>query len=170
MPSRDDGQALFWVILGLLIVLIVGAGTLDVYQCETTRAGLYQVAAEASLIGVSRGRDWSYYTVSGQWALDNDVAYAEAWAAAQMALAQRNLTAVDLQIAVLPDPSGGVVAEFPPVPRADLGQASDWSTDEPAVAVYIAADVSTTFFGWINASDHVTVHVFSAAGLAALQP
>ncbi|MBU1751637.1 MAG: hypothetical protein KKA73_28510 [Chloroflexi bacterium] len=169
----QPGQAVVWGLFVILIVTLLAAALLDVGRAESTRAELYHVAEDAAFVGAGRGRDYATYLATGTWTLDSVVAHDEALAQATARLdelqVQGRIQGYTFQVAVLSETMGGTVPGFPPVPRAGLAGITDWTESEPAVGVYIAADVPAILFGLVNGADYVTVHVFSAAGLAEAQ-
>lgn len=164
---NKDGYVALWGVLIFFVLALLAVALTDVYHLEVARAALHQVAGEAALVGASQGRDWAHYTATGYWALNGPVTHAAAERSARASLARHDIVDYDLQVAVLPEPMGGAVPGFPPVARAGIGDVRDWSAAEPAVGVYIAADVPTFFFGYVVAgTERVTVHAFQAAGVA----
>jgi hypothetical protein len=68
-------------------------------------------------------------------------------------------------IRVLPDPGGGSIAGYPPN-HVRLGASrGSWSTENPAVGVYLSFPVYTFFMSFVG-KDYVTVSVFAAAEAA----
>jgi hypothetical protein len=81
------------------------------------------------------------------------------------AMQARGITGYTSSIRVLPDPLGGTVSGFPPRP-VRLGEGlSDWSSNEPAVGVYLEVPVQWTILD-IFGIDLKTVRVFASAGVA----
>ena len=162
--AERQGAAALWGALASLVLILAAAAVLDVYRLSTTRDWAYQVASDAALRGVSRGRDFASLTQSGSMRLDETIAREEAMSAAEAALAEKGIALYVLDVRVLPD--GGVEYGFPPVPRASQTGETSWSSTEPAVGVYLEISVPVAFFGWVNGSSSVPVHAFAAAALA----
>lgn len=165
--SESQGAATLWGVLATLVLVLVAAAVLDVYRLSVTRDWAYQVASDAALRGVSRGRDFASLTQSGSMWLDEAVAAQEARSAAEAALAEKGFSDYALDVRVLPE--GGVEPGFPPAPRASQTGAADWSSPAPAVGVYLEVSVPVAFFGWVNGADRVPVRAFAAAALAELR-
>jgi len=140
-------------------------GLVDIYRLYAARNWAYSVAQEAALAGASRGRDWSAVLNTGFIELDQAVASREAEIVINSAMQARGITGYVASIRVLPDPFGGTVSGFPPRP-VRLGEAlSDWSSNEPAVGVYLEVPVQWTILNSFGI-DLKAVRVFAAAGVA----
>ncbi|MBI9049986.1 MAG: Tad domain-containing protein [Anaerolineaceae bacterium] len=158
-------QSAVWGLLSILVLVIITGGLVDIYRLYAARNWAYSVAQEAALAGASRGREWNTMLTSGTVRLDEDVASEAAQEIVQSAMHMRGITGYQVSIHVLPDPSGGTIAGFPPRPVRLGEDLSDWSSDEPAVGVYLEVPVQWTIlnsFG-INQKE---VRVFAAAGVA----
>jgi hypothetical protein len=68
-------------------------------------------------------------------------------------------------IRVLPDVGGGTIAGYPPVPVRLGSSRGNWSSENPAVGVYLTFPVYTFFMSFVG-RDYVTVNVFAAAEAA----
>lgn len=165
--SRRQGAATLWAIMATLVLVLAAAAVLDVYRLATTRNWAYQLASDAALQGVSRGRDFVSLTADGSMRLDEAAAVREAISVAEQGLAARGLSGYVLEVRVLPE--GGVEPGFPPVARASQSGEVDWSSSAPAVGVYLEVAVPVTFFGWVDGADTVPVHAFAAAALAEIR-
>ena len=162
--SDARGAAALWGAMASLVLILAAAGVLDAYRLSTTRDWAYQVASDAALRGVSRGRDFASLTGGGVMKLDEGAAVYEAMSAASAALAEKGVSSYVLDARALPQ--GGTIYGFPPVARASQSGETNWSSTEPAVGVYLEVPVSVVFFGWVNGARTVPVHAFGAAGLA----
>ncbi len=155
---------MLWGVLASLVLILAAAAVLDVYRLSTTRNWAYQIASDAALRGVGRGRDFASLAASGVMSLDEGAAVYEAMSAASAALAEKGISRYVLDARALP--LGGTVYGFPPVPRASQSGEGHWSSPEPAVGVYLEISVPVVFFGWVNGASDVPVHAFGAAALA----
>ncbi len=162
--SDARGAAALWGAMASLVLILVAAAVLDEYRLSTTRDWAYQVASDAALRGVSRGRDFASLTGTGVMKLDEGAAVYEAMSAASAALAEKGVSSYVLDARALPQ--GGTIYGFPPVARASQSGETDWSSTEPAVSVYLEVPVPVAFFGWVNGARSEPVHAFAAAGLA----
>jgi len=158
------GAATLWGAMASLVLILAAAAVLDVYRLSATRDWAYQVASDAALRGVSRGRDFASLTGTGVMSLDEGAAVYEAMSAASAALAEKGMSSYVLDARALPQ--GGIIYGFPPVPRASQSGEGNWSSPEPAVGVYLEVPVPVVFFGWVNGAKVVSVHAFAAAALA----
>ncbi len=163
---RERGNTTAAGILATLVFLLISAGLVDLYNVQAARDFAYQAASDAALRGVSKGRDWGALYSGGQLALDKSVAEREARSGLSAALAARGITAYTADVRVLPDPGGGTVPGFPPVPWASQKGSSAWTATEPSVGVYVEIPVNVTFFGWVDGSGSLILHAFAAAGVA----
>ena len=165
MLRDDKAQAAVWGLLTVLVLLILAAGLVDIYRLYAARTWTYSVAQEAALAGVSRARQWDDFLVSGSITLDEDVALTTAQSIVQSAMQVRGITDYQMDIRVLPDSSGGSIPDFPPY-SVRLGEGlENWSTDEPAVGVYLEVPVQWTLLDFFDIPEK-GVRVFAAAGVA----
>jgi hypothetical protein len=165
MTFDRRGQSAVWGLLAILVFVTVAGGLVDIYRLYAARNWAYSIAQEAALAGASRGRDWSAVLNYGLIQLDQFVASSEAQKVVNSAMQARGITEYTSSIRVLPDPFGGTVSGFPPHP-VRLGESlSDWSSNEPAVGVYLEVQVQWTILNlfWI---DSKVVRVFASAGVA----
>lgn len=159
----EHGQAAALAALLVLLLAVLAGGMVDLYRLQETRNWVYRAAEAAALAGVAVGRDFGEYVDSGQVRVDPTLALAAAEETLQMALAWRGATNAVYEIRVLE--YGGATPGFPPVARADLWQAGDWTSDEPAVGVYLEVPVETMLLGLVAGDGSVRVHAFAAAGV-----
>ncbi len=158
-------QSAVWGVLAMLVFIAVAAGLVDIYRLYAARNWANSVAQEAAMAGASRGRDWNSFTSDGAIHLDPAIAHAEAEQIVQKEMAARGVAGYLVDIRVLPDATGGSLADFPPHPvRLGTGL-GDWSSNEPAVGVYLEVPVSWLMLDMLNTSLK-SVHVFAAAGVA----
>jgi hypothetical protein len=162
--SSQRGQAVVAALLLVMTAVLLAGGMVDVYRLQETRHWAYRAAEAAALNGAATGRDLSAIYVVGQPRVDPDVGYEAAEDALLDALARRGVVGATYRIEVLE--WGGTAAGFPPVPRADMWGASDWTSVEPAVGVYLAVPVDTFLLGLVSGNQPVTVHAFAAAGVS----
>ncbi len=161
--ARERGQIVIAGALLLLIVILVAGGLVDVYRLQDTRAWAYRAAEAAALSGAAQGRDFSTVYTIGAPRLDPGAGYAGAQQTIEAEIAWRNLAGVTYRIEVS-EWGGEEFAGFPPVARADLWGAGNWSVKEPAVGVYVEVAVPTFLLG-LTQQGVVTVHAFAAAGI-----
>ena len=164
MIQDRKAQSAVWGLLSILVLVLIAAGLVDIYRLYAARNWAYSVAQEAALAGASRGRDWNAVFSTGLIQLDQAIANSEAENVVNSAMLARGITGYTTSIRVLPDPFGGTVSDFPPRP-VRLGESlGDWSSNEPAVGVYLEVPVQWTILDifWI---DLKTVRVFASAGV-----
>jgi hypothetical protein len=167
--TRDlRAQAAVWGLL-LFLMLIPSIGVIvDVYALFVVRNWAYSVAQEAALTGVSHGREWATGTVPGgggqpEFSLDAATASSEALRVVAAEMAVRGVVGYQVDVRVLPSPGGGTISGFPPR-SVRLGGSGDWSSPEPAVAVYLEVPVQPQFLDFVGLGVR-SVHVFAAAGV-----
>jgi hypothetical protein len=164
MLSDRRGQSVVWGLLCMLIFIAVSAGLIDVYRLYAARNWAYSVAQEAALAGVSKGRDWSSVTSSGL-RLDANLARSQASAVVTSSMTQRGVSGYSLDVRVLPDQNGGSISGYPPR-TVRLGNGLGvWSSDEPAVGVYLQVPVKWLLLDGLNIGAK-SVSVFASAGVA----
>jgi hypothetical protein len=164
MIRERCGQGAVAALLMVMIIALLAGGMVDVYRLQEARHWAYRAAEAAALDGAATGRDLSAIYVVGQPRIDPDAGYEAAEDALLDALARRGAAGATYRIEVLE--WGGTAAGFPPVPRADMWGASDWTSSEPAVGVYLAVPVDTFLLGLVSGNQPVTVHAFAAAGVS----
>lgn len=156
------------IVLGFLCMLIfiaVAAGLVDIYRLYAARNWAYTVAQEAAMTGVSKGRDWSSVTDGGGIRLDSVAAKNEAQNLVMAEMATRRVSGYVMDVRVLPDSFGGAIAAYPPRPVRLGSGMGNWSSDEPAVGVYLEVPVQWVLLDILN-TQVKTVRVFAAAGVA----
>lgn len=165
MIRERSGQSAVWGVVAMLVFIAVAAGLVDIYRLYAARNWAYAVAQEAAMAGASRGRDWSTLVSDGAMRLDAASAQLEAQQVLQKEMAARGVTGYLADIRALPDATGGSIAGYPPRPvRLGAGM-GNWSSDEPAVGVYLEMPVNWLMLDMLDTSLK-SVHVFAAAGVA----
>jgi hypothetical protein len=165
MMTERKAQSAVWGLLSILILVVMAGGLVDIYRLYAARNWAYTLAQESALAGASHGRDWDAVHTTGLIQLDTTVASSSAQAVITSAMQARGITGYTAVIRVLPDPSGGMVSGFPPRP-VRLGESlGDWSSNEPAVGVYLEVPVQWTILDMFGI-DLKTVRVFASAGVA----
>jgi len=159
-----QAQSAVWGFLFLLIFIAISAGLVDIFRLYAARNWAYSVAQEAALTGISKGRDWNSVTASGM-SLDTAVAQSQASVVVNNAMSQRGIAGYTMDVRVLPDPAGGSIAGYPPRPVRLGSSLGDWSSDEPAVGVYLRVPVKWLLLDGLNIAAK-SVSVFAAAGVA----
>lgn len=158
-------QSAVWGFLGMLVFIALASGLVDIYRLYAARNWAYSVAQEAAMAGASRGRDWSSLMVDGNVRLDPDVSSAQAQAVIVSAMNDREIVGYVRDVRVLPEPGGGSIAGYPPQPVRLASGAGNWSSNEPAVGVYLEIPVNWLMLDMLNLNEK-TVRVFAAAGVA----
>jgi len=162
--KSEKGQVAILGLLALWVILLVAAAAVDIYSLLETRNWAYQVAQNASMVGVHTGKNWSRVAIDGCL----DLSQASATSAAQSAIVRsfndRGITSYSYQIRVLPNAHGGAVTGWPPQPVRLGGGSGDWSNTEPSVAVYLSFQ-SDTYFLALLGRPTVTISTFGAASL-----
>ena len=143
-------------VIAALLLIVIASALVDGLYLLSTRQRCLEIASAAALRGVSVGRDYTGYLVTGQIGLDVVAARDEATNAADTALAALGLTGYTIRVEVLDAPRGGSVADFPP------GQT--WTETQPVIGVYLQVPGDTVFLQALIGSP-VTLHVFAAAGV-----
>jgi hypothetical protein len=117
------------------------------------------------MVGASRGRDWSSITGGGDIRLNSTIAQTEAQKLIAAEMAARGISQYVMDVRVLSDAAGGNISGYPPR-SVRLGTGlGNWSSNEPAVGVYLEVPVSWVMLDMLN-SQVKTVRVFAAAGVA----
>jgi hypothetical protein len=149
----------------MLVFIAIASGLVDIYRLYAARNWAYSVAQEAAMTGASRGRDWSSLMIDGNVRLDPDISNAQAQAVIDSAMSSRGVAVYVKDVRVLPDPSGGSIAGYPPRPVRLASSAGNWNSSEPAVGVYLEVPVNWLMLDMLNLNEK-TVRVFAAAGVA----
>ncbi len=160
LGTSEEGQVALAAVMAVALLVVIAAALTDGLYLLVQKAHVQQVASSAALKGASVGRDWWWYTRTGQMRLDGPLACATAEAEVEAELGidcvcVDSPTADPCQVMALEE--GGTVDGFPP--------GASWASAEPAVGVYVALPVDTVFLGFLLGSSQVTVHVFAAAGV-----
>lgn len=165
MTNERKAQSAVWGLLSILVLVVLAGGLVDIYRLYAARNWAYSVAQEAALAGASRGRDWNTVLNTGLIQLDEAVASNSALTVITSAMQARGIPTYVVSIRVLSDPFGGTLPGFPPRP-VRLGESlGDWSSNEPAVGVYLEVPVQWTILDLFGI-DLKTVRVFASAGVA----
>lgn len=163
--NDEGGQAVLAAMVLTMIVALIAGGLVDVYRLQEARNWAYRAAEAAALAGATLGRDLSpvYDPVMGQPRVDVSRGRSQARDVLRASLNRRGVSGASYRIEVLE--WGGTVPGFPPVARADMWGASDWSCSDPAVGVYLEVPVETWLLGLAVGDNPVTVHAFAAAAV-----
>jgi hypothetical protein len=165
MVQDRTAQSAVWGLLAILILVLVASGLVDIYRLYTIRNWASSVAQEAAMTGASRGRDWSAVTSSAEIRLDASTAEDEASQIVSTEMSARGISRYTADIRILPDAGGGEVTDYPPLPvRLGLGRGS-WSSNQPAVGVYLSLPVNWLILNWVGILPK-SVCVFASAGVA----
>lgn len=164
MIRERRAQSAVWGLLTILIFIIIAAGLVDIYRLYAARNWAYTVAQEAALAGASRGRDWAYVSATGNIRLTSTLATSQAQ---QIVIAEMNARGVlgyTADIQVLPDSAGGTITGYPPRPVRLGNGRGDWSTNEPAVGVYLTVPVDWLLLDRFGIAGK-SISVFASAGV-----
>jgi hypothetical protein len=154
---KKRGQTLASAVVATVLLLVVASGLVDGLNLLSTKQRCLGISSAASLRGVSRGRDYTYYLSTGQIGLDVSTAQSEATSVVDDGMTGMGLSSYMVQVEVLDAPGGGSIPNFPP--------GRTWTETEPSVGVYLVVPVDTFLMGLINGGGPVDVHVFAAAGV-----
>jgi Flp pilus assembly protein TadG len=154
---KKRGQTLASAVVATVLLLVVASGLVDGLNLLSTKQRCLEIASAASLRGVSRGRDYTYYLSTGQIGLDVFTAQSEATSMVDAGMTEMGLSGYTVQVEVLDAPGGGSISNFPP--------GRTWTETEPSVGIYMIVPVDTFLMGLINGGGPVDVHVFAAAGV-----
>ncbi|HZW03203.1 MAG TPA: hypothetical protein VFF68_04710 [Anaerolineaceae bacterium] len=165
MTSERSAQTAVWGLLAMMVFIAVASGLVDVYRLYAARNWAYSVAQEAALAGTSKGRDWASISSSEEMRLVGTTAKAEAEKLVAAEMAARGITGYTMDVRVLPDPTGGSISGYPPRPVRLGSSRGSWSSDEPAVGVYLEVPVNWFLLNRLGIVPK-DVHVFAAAGVA----
>jgi hypothetical protein len=167
LRTSESGQVTVLGLLFLLTFVLLTAALVDIYTIFEARDWGYQVSQQAALAGVSVGRDWSGVTVPdgscvgpGPVTLKTATAQNTAVDYLNREMALRGLSTYTYDVRVLPDYDGGSMSGYPPTPVRLGSGLGNWSTDEPAVAVFLSFPVSTFLLSLVSSgysSDHLFV-------------
>ena len=167
----ERGQVTVLGLLFLLNFVLLAAALVDIYTLFEARDWGYQVAQQASLAGVSIGRDWSTVTVPGGSCVGPGPVTLKIATAQNTAvdyvnreMALRGLSTYTYDVRVLPNYDGGSISGYPPRPVRLGSGLGNWSTDEPAVAVYLSFPVSTFLLSLVGRPT-VQLHTFASAAV-----
>ncbi len=165
MISERRAQTAVWGLLAMMVFIAITSGLVDVYRLYAARNWAYSVAQEAALAGTSKGGDWTSISLSGEMRLVGATTRAEAEKLIAAEMAARGITRYVMDVRVLPDSVGGSLSGYPPRPVRLGTNRGSWSSDEPAVGVYLEVPVEWFLLDRLGivAKD---VHVFAAAGVA----
>ena len=171
LRNSERGQVTILSLLFLLTFVLLAAALVDIYTIFEARDWGYQVAQQASLAGVSVGRDWSSVTIPGGSCVGPGPVTLKTTTAQNTAvdylnreMALRGLSTYTYDVRVLPDYEGGSMSGYPPA-SVRLGRGlGNWSTDEPAVAVYLSFPVSTFLLSLVGRPT-VQLHTFASAAV-----
>jgi hypothetical protein len=169
-----SGNGMIWerkaqsAVLGLLTILvlvIIAGGLVDIYRLYAARNWAYSVAQEAALTGASQGRDWAYVAATGGIRLTTMLAISQAQQVVTAQMITRGISGYTVDIRVLPDPTGGTIPGYPPRPVRLGNSRGYWSTDEPAVGVYLTLPVDWLILDSFGIAEK-SISVFASAGVA----
>ena len=158
-------QSVVWGFLAMMVFIALAAGLVDIYRLYAARNWAYTVAQEAAMTGASLGRDWSSLMTDGNIQLDPVLARDEAQKLVTAEMSTRGISSYVLDVRVMPDATGGSMAGYPPRPVRLGSGMGNWSSNEPAVGVYLEVPVSWLMLDMLNTQEKV-VRVFAAAGVA----
>jgi hypothetical protein len=164
MLTETKAQSAVWALLAVLVLFAVAAGLVDIYRLYAARNWAYNVAQEAALSGASRGRDWSQIA-NGHVGLIAASAQNTAEGVVHSEMTTRGIQGYSFDVRVLPSPSGGSILNYPPRPVRLGANRGSWSSNEPAVGVYISMPVNWLLLNSLGITPQL-VSVFASAGVA----
>ena len=165
MMTQRKAQTAVWGLLTMLLFVAIAGGLVDIYRLFAARNWAYSVAQEAALAGASKGRDWSAIMSGGEIRLVQSTAETAAENLVTAEMSARGIYGYAMDVRVLPDPAGGSVTGYPPRPVRLGNNLGNWTSDEPAVGVYLVVPVDWLILDRIGIVGK-TVSAFSAAGVA----
>ena len=165
MITDRKAQTAVWALLVTLLFIAVAGGLVDIYRLFAARNWAYAVAQEAALAGVSKGRDWVSITTSGDIRLVEAIARSTAESLVMAEMIERGISGYSLDVRILPNSDGGTISGYPPRPVRLGGNLGSWSSDEPAVGVYVEMPVNWLLLDRIGIAEK-TVAAFAAAGVS----
>ena len=164
MIRERKAQSAVWGLLTILVFIIIASGLVDIYRLYAARNWAYNVAQEAALIGASRGRDWAYVSATGNIRLTSVLATSEAHQIIIAEMNTRGVSGYSVDIQVLPDPAGGTITAYPPLPVRLGNGRGDWNTNEPSVGVYLTIPVDWLLLNRLGITEK-SISVFASAGV-----
>ena len=165
MIADRKAQTAVWALLVTLLFVAIAGSLVDIYRLYAARNWAYAVAQEAALAGVSKGRDWASITTSGEICLVEGTAHSVAENVVVAEMNARGVTGYSLDVRILPNSDGGTISGYPPRPVRLGGNLGSWSSDEPAVGVYLEVAVNWLLLDRIGIAEK-TVAAFAAAGVS----
>jgi flagellin-like protein len=164
MIHERKAQSAVFGLLIILVLVVVAAGLVDIYRLYAARNWAYTVAQEAALTGASQGRDWAYVAATGNIRLTSELAASQAQQIVSAEMSARGVSGYTLDIRVLPDPTGGSIAGYPPRPVRLGSSLGNWSADEPAVGVFLNVPVNWLLLDRFGITGK-SITVFASAGV-----
>jgi hypothetical protein len=165
MIQDHKAQSIVWGFLAMMVFVAVASGLVDIYRLYAARNWAYGVAQEAAMTGASRGRDWTSISSGGNMRLNESVAMDETQKMISAEMAARGISQYVLDVRVLPGTAGGSITGYPPHPVRLGSGMGNWSSNEPAVGVYLEVPVNWLLLETLDAQVK-TIRVFAAAGVA----
>ncbi len=170
LERKQRGQvAVFGAVLIMLFVLLA-AVLIDAYALSEARNWGYRAAQQSALSGISSGRDWASLDplpcAGGPppMRLVSATAQSAAVSLLQQEMTLRGVSNYSYDVRVLPDYGGGSIAGYPPLPTRLGAGRGNWTSNEPAVGVYLSFPVSTFLMSFIGRPT-VQISVFASAGV-----
>ena len=168
---RQRGQVAVLSALLIMIFVMLAAGLVDAYVLLEARNWGYQAAQQAALSGISNGRDWAALNPPPCTGgpppirLVESTAQSAAVSLLQQEMSLRGISGYSYDVRVLPDYGGGTVSGYPPLPTRLGAGRGNWSSDEPAVGVYLSFPVETFLLPFVGRPATVQVNVFASASV-----
>jgi hypothetical protein len=181
--KSSRGQVLILAVVIIFLFFLVATALIDVYHLLEARNWGYRVAQQAAIAGTAgTAGNWVVFQPTEdpladtptpgapgcinpiQIELDEDMAHDATEAMLQQEMSARGFIYPGdyvYEIRVHWQYNGDTETGWPPL-DIRLGTTGDWSTDNPAVGVYLTFYVHT-FMMSVVGRDTVTVHVFAAA-------
>jgi len=167
----ECGQVAVLAALLIMLFVLLAAVLIDAYTLLEARNWGYQAAQQAALSGISNGRDWADLNPPPCTGGPPPIRLVSATAqSATVSLLQQEMTLRGISnytydVRVLPDYGGGSISSgYPPLPTRLGAGRGNWTSNEPAVGVYLSFPVSTFLMSFVGRST-VQINVFASAGV-----
>ena len=165
MIREKNAQSALIGLMTILVMVLIAGGLVDIYRLYAARNWAYSVAQEAALTGASRGRDWAAVAATGNIQLTPALAVSQSQQVVSAQMASRGIAGYTVDIRILPAPGGGTIPGYPPS-LVRLGESRGfWSSNEPAVGVYLTLPVDWLILDGFGIAEK-SISVFASAGVA----
>ncbi len=168
--NRQSGQASIWALLALMVLVMIGAALLDVYNWTSTRVWAYHAAESAAERGATTGADWTHFQFTGEWNLDETITRAEVESALQDELMARGIDLAHAAWDIRVHPTSAMVTEASWPPGGSLWGSEaqppvGWTTNRPSVGVYLEFDAPVFLGRLAGVESPARMRVFASSSL-----